>query len=252
MWRSHLALHTVRRAGVPGVVTPRGSIRRALSCTAMKTNPRAVLCAVVVGLVMTGCATPKPLPADVEQADGGGLFKSIPVGERPAAPDLAGGTVDGRSVRLSDYRGQVVVVNAWASTCGPCRVESPDLERAHRELKGRDVQVLGVSTDASRPNALAFERDLGLSYPSLYDPTGKLLLRFEKGSLNPQLIPSTLVIDREGKLAARTQQALSEEKLRKMLKPILAEKFAGLPAVRCPPCARFGPSTVSPGLSTVR
>ncbi|MDX3619705.1 TlpA family protein disulfide reductase, partial [Streptomyces europaeiscabiei] len=63
-----------------------------------------------------------------------------------------------------------------------------------------------------------------VDYPSLYDPTGKLLLRFEKGSLNPQLIPSTLVVDRDGKLAARTQQALSEEKLRKMLKPILAEK----------------------------
>lgn len=71
---------------------------------------------------------------------------------------------------------------------------------------------------------VAFEEQYKVDYPSLYDPTGKLLLRFEKGSLNPQLIPSTLVVDRDGKLAARTQQALSEEKLRKMLKPILAEK----------------------------
>ncbi|MEV6378377.1 redoxin domain-containing protein [Streptomyces sp. NPDC051773] len=190
----------------------------------MKTNPRAVLCAVVAGLVMTGCATPKPLPADAEQADGGGLFKSIPVGERPAAPDLTGGTVDGRSVRLSDYRGQVVVVNAWASTCGPCRVESPDLERAHRELKGRDVQVLGVSTDASRPNALAFERDLGLSYPSLYDPGGKQFLKLPDGLVNPRILPFTLFVDRAGRIAGAVQSTVTEEDVRSVVTPMLEEE----------------------------
>ncbi|MDX3644431.1 TlpA disulfide reductase family protein [Streptomyces sp. MB09-02B] len=205
----------------------------------MKTNRRAALCVVMAGLAMTGCATPKPLPTDVEQAEragqsgqsgeaplagGGGLFKSIPVGERPAAPDFAGGTVDGGSVRLSDYRGQVVVVNAWASTCGPCRIESPDLDRAQRKLKGRDVQVLGVSMDVSRPNALAFQRDLGLSYPSLHDPGGKQLLKLPNGLVNPRILPFTLFVDRAGRIAGAVQSTVSEEDVRSVVTPMLEEK----------------------------
>ncbi|ULR52038.1 TlpA family protein disulfide reductase [Streptomyces deccanensis] len=203
----------------------------------MRTNPRAAaLCVVVAGLVMTGCATPKPLPTDVEQGEQGeqagrgergargGLFKSIPVGERPAAPDFAGSTVDGGSVRLSDYRGQVVVVNAWASTCGPCRVESPDLDRAQRELKARDVQVLGVSTDASRPNALAFQRDLDLSYPSLHDPGGKQFLKLPGGLVNPQILPFTLFVDRAGRIAGAVQSTVTEEDVRSVVTPLLEEE----------------------------
>ena len=72
--------------------------------------------------------------------------------------------------------------------------------------------------------SLAFEREQGVTYPSLYDPTGKLMLRFEKGTLNPQAIPSTLVLDRQGRIAARSLAALSEDKLRKMIAPVLAEK----------------------------
>ncbi|MDT0573569.1 TlpA disulfide reductase family protein [Streptomyces sp. DSM 3412] len=207
----------------------------------MKTNPRAALCVVLAGLAMTGCATPKPLPTDVEQAeqaeragrsgpsgearlaDGGGLFKSIPVGERPPAPDFAGSTVDGGSVRLSDYRGQVVVVNAWASTCGPCRVESPDLDRTQRKLKARDVRVLGVSTDASRPNALAFERDLDLSYPSLHDPGGKQFLKLPNGLVNPAILPFTLFVDRAGRIAGAVQSTVSEEDVRSVVTPMLEE-----------------------------
>jgi len=71
---------------------------------------------------------------------------------------------------------------------------------------------------------VAFDKQYGIGYPSLYDPTGKLMLRFKKGTLNPQAIPSTLVIDREGKIAARSLAALSEDKLRKMISPVLAEK----------------------------
>ncbi|WP_254407890.1 TlpA disulfide reductase family protein [Streptomyces sp. AC495_CC817] len=208
----------------------------------MKTNPRAVLCVVVAGLAMTGCATPKPLPTDVEQgeraagagqsgqsgddarlAGGGGLFKSIPAGERPVAPDFAGDTVDGGSVRLSDYRGRVVVVNAWASTCGPCRVESPDLDRVQRELKERDVQVLGVSMDVSRSNALAFQRDLALSYPSLHDPGGKQFLKLPNGLVNPRILPFTLFVDRAGRIAGAVQSTVTEEDVRSVVTPMLEE-----------------------------
>jgi peroxiredoxin len=195
----------------------------------MKTNPRAILCGVLAGLAMAGCATPKDLPTDVEQAERArageaALFRSIPAAERPAAPDFAGTTVDGEPVRLSDYRGRVVVVNAWASTCGPCRTESPDLDRAQRTLKSRGVRVLGVSTDAARQNALAFQQDLGLTYPSLHDPGGKQFLKLPNGLVNPRILPFTLFVDREGRIAGAVQSKVSESDVRDAVTPLLKEK----------------------------
>ncbi|GGW92575.1 TlpA family protein disulfide reductase [Streptomyces lomondensis] len=146
-------------------------------------------------------------------------------GERAKAPDLSGKTVDGKQLDVAAYKGKVVVVNVWGSWCPPCRAEAPGFEKVWKDLEGKGVQFVGINTrDTSTGPALAFEKAYGITYPSLYDPTGKLMLRFERGTLNPQAIPSTLVFDREGKIAARSLQALSEEKLRKMIAPVLAEK----------------------------
>ncbi|WP_309094839.1 TlpA disulfide reductase family protein [Streptomyces sp.] len=146
-------------------------------------------------------------------------------GERADAPDLSGKTVDGKQLDVDDYKGKVVVVNVWGSWCPPCRAEAPGFQKVSQDLKDEGVQFVGINTrDTSTGPALAFEKAYGVTYPSLYDPTGKLMLRFERGTLNPQAIPSTLVFDREGRIAARSLQALSEEKLRKMIAPVLAEK----------------------------
>ncbi|MER8224027.1 TlpA disulfide reductase family protein [Streptomyces sp. NPDC094143] len=146
-------------------------------------------------------------------------------GERADAPDLSGKTVDGKQLDVDDYKGKVVVVNVWGSWCPPCRAEAPGFQKVSEDLKDKGVQFVGINTrDTSTGPALAFEKAYGVTYPSLYDPTGKLMLRFERGTLNPQAIPSTLVFDREGRIAARSLQALSEEKLRKMIAPVLAEK----------------------------
>ncbi|WP_210592690.1 TlpA disulfide reductase family protein [Streptomyces sp. GESEQ-35] len=150
---------------------------------------------------------------------------TVQQGERAAAPDLSGGTIDGKQLDVASYKGKVVVLNVWGSWCAPCRAEAPGFEKVYKDLKGQGVQFVGINTrDTSTKNALAFEKQYGVTYPSLYDPTGKLMLRFEKGTLNPQAIPSTLVLDRDGKIAARSLAALSEDKLRKMLNPVLAEK----------------------------
>ncbi|MEV5316099.1 TlpA disulfide reductase family protein [Streptomyces sp. NPDC052687] len=145
-------------------------------------------------------------------------------GERAKAPELSGKTIDGKRLSTADYRGKVLVLNFWGSWCGPCRLEAENFEKVHKDLKDQGVQFVGINTrDTSTTPALAFEEEQGITYPSLYDPTGKLMLRFEKGTLNPQLIPSTLVIDRDGRIAARALSALSEEKLRGMIEPVLAE-----------------------------
>ncbi|AWW38255.1 MULTISPECIES: TlpA family protein disulfide reductase [Streptomyces] len=144
---------------------------------------------------------------------------------RAPVPDLSGKTVDGGQADIADHKGKVVVLNVWGSWCPPCRAEAKNFEKVYQDTKDQGVEFLGINTrDASVGPARAFEEEYGVSYPSLFDPTGKLMLRFEKGTLNPQAIPSTLVVDRDGRIAARALQPLSEDKLREMLAPVLAEK----------------------------
>lgn len=84
---------------------------------------------------------------------------------------------------------------------------------------------MGINTrDNEQQQAKAFEETYGITYPSLFDPAGKLMLRFPKGTLNPNAIPSTIVLDKEGKIAARTLVAVTEEQLRSMIDPLLAEQ----------------------------
>lgn len=150
---------------------------------------------------------------------------TVAEGERTPAPDLSGKTIIGKTLDLADFKGKVVVLNVWGSWCNPCRAEAKYFAKVSKAYAGKGVQFVGINTrDTSTGAALAFEKDWDITYPSLYDPTGKLLLRFDKGTLNPQAIPSTLVLDRDGKIAARSLSALSEERLLKMLKPVVAEK----------------------------
>jgi len=152
-------------------------------------------------------------------------ISTVAKGERSAAPDLSGETVDGKQLDVADYKGKIVVLNVWGSWCPPCRAEAPNFVKVAKDTAAQGVQFVGINTrDPSTAPAKAFEEEQGITYPSLYDPTGKLMLRFKKGTLNPQAIPSTLIIDRDGNIAARTLQALSEDKLREMLAPVLAEK----------------------------
>ncbi|MFF6997974.1 TlpA family protein disulfide reductase [Streptomyces sp. NPDC008313] len=183
--------------------------------------------AAVAALVLTACGS-----GGTQGGSGGTGFvtgkdgiSTVKKGDRASAPDLSGKTVDGKQLDVADYKGKVVVLNVWGSWCPPCRAEAPNFAKVAEETADQGVQFVGINTrDSEIGSARAFEKEHGIGFPSLYDPTGKLMLRFEKGTLNPQTIPSTLVIDRDGKIAARTLQALSEEKLHEMLDPIVAEK----------------------------
>jgi thiol-disulfide isomerase/thioredoxin len=152
-------------------------------------------------------------------------ISTVAKGERRAAPRLQGETLDGGRLDTADYKGKVLVLNVWGSWCAPCRAEAKHFVKVSEETKDQGVQFVGINTrDADVQPALAFEEEEGITYPSLYDPTGRLLLRFDKGTLNPQAVPTTLIIDRDGRIAARGLGAQSEEKLREMLDPVLAEK----------------------------
>nr|WSX50457.1 TlpA family protein disulfide reductase [Streptomyces sp. NBC_00974] len=147
--------------------------------------------------------------------------------DRTAAPKLDGETVDGQTLDTTTLKGKVVVLNVWGSWCPPCRAEAKYFAKVSKDLAdaGQEVAFVGLNTrDNSKQNAASFEETYGITYPSLFDPDGKLMLRFPKSALNPNAIPSTIVLDREGKIASRTLAAVNEEQLRSMIDPLLAEK----------------------------
>ena len=127
---------------------------------------------------------------------GNGVATFIPKADRKAAPVISGPTLDGGNFVATP--GKVLVLNVWASWCSPCRAEAPALEEL--SLAHPEVQFLGVLTRDSLVAARAFVERFGITYPSLTDDA--LLLTFH-GQLTPNAIPTTLIIDAEGNVAAR-------------------------------------------------
>ncbi|MCK1813916.1 TlpA family protein disulfide reductase [Streptomyces sp. XM4011] len=176
--------------------------------------------------VLTACsgASAGPSGGNSNIVQGTGQITHVPAGERQPLPDLSGETTEGEELDLADYRGGILVLNVWGSWCAPCRAEAPNLVTVAEDLAEDGVQFVGINTrDLDAANARSFDERFGVPYPSLYDPSGKLLLQFPKGSLNPQAIPSTLVVDPEGNIAARALKPLTEEELRSAIEPVLAE-----------------------------
>jgi thiol-disulfide isomerase/thioredoxin len=187
---------------------------------------RAALCAVLAGLAalvaFAGCGNGGKDSVDV--ASGGyGFVKQAakrdfaPVGDRRAAPALSGSTVTGPRLDLASLRGKVVVVNFWASWCAPCRAETPGLVGLAKD--NPNVAFVGVNEKDSPSAARAFVRDHDVPYPSLVDKIGTLAARWP----TPPGLPSTFVLDREGRLAARFSGGVVVSDLAPVLQRVQAE-----------------------------
>ncbi|TDW88117.1 thiol-disulfide isomerase/thioredoxin [Kribbella pratensis] len=148
---------------------------------------------------------------------GNGNVSTFAAGDRKAAPELTGKTLDGKTWTLSEQTGKVVVLNVWGSWCPPCRKEAPELVAASKEL-GSGVQFIGLNTrDLDPAPAKKFVQEFGVPFPSIYDPNGKALLRF-RGQISPKAIPTTLVIDKDGKVAGRVVGEVTKQTLLGMVK----------------------------------
>ncbi|HEX3196041.1 MAG TPA: TlpA disulfide reductase family protein [Propionibacteriaceae bacterium] len=144
----------------------------------------------------------------------------VPPDQRKELPTISGpGLGSNKSISTQDFRGKVVVINVWGSWCPPCRKEAPDLQAASVETK--DIaQFVGItSKDYDPAPAEAFVRSFKITYPSIYDPTGKTLLAFA-GELPPSAIPSTMIIDRQGRLAVRVLSEVSKITLVDMINDV--------------------------------
>ncbi|MFI9269387.1 TlpA family protein disulfide reductase [Kitasatospora sp. NPDC052896] len=188
----------------------------------------AAITAAVAVLTLAGCSSTGADSGATSQAGfvmGADGIDTVAAADRQPAPAISGNDLEGKPVSLADYKGKIVVLNIWGSWCSPCRAEAKGLEQVYQKYQSQGVQFLGINTrDTDPTNARIFEQDNGITYPSIYDPDGTQILKFPKGSLNPQAIPTTIVIDREGRLAARALRALPPGDLESMLTPVLAEK----------------------------
>lgn len=187
--------------------------------------PAAALAAV---LLAAGCANDPAETAgsageDSRYISGDGTATEFAPDEREDVPAYTGETLDGGEVSFADYEGGVLVLNVWASWCGPCRSETPVLNEVHGDFADRGVEFLGVNIKDDRDAAEAFERKQEVAYPSLYDQPGEVPQAF-RDTVPPQAIPSTLVIDPEGRIAARVIGETNYDQLTGLVQAVVEEQ----------------------------
>jgi peroxiredoxin len=172
----------------------------------MLTFRRAVPAASLIAiLAVSGCTGHGAVKQDVSDTKGytsGNLALTyVGVSHRHAAADVSGSLLDGSHFDLSAWRGKVVVVNFWGSWCAECHAEAQALQQVYANDRGMGVEFLGVDIRDDVPSAKEFERKYGVTYPSLDDPDNRVALRFR--GIPPDATPTTLVLDRSGRVAAR-------------------------------------------------
>lgn len=176
----------------------------------------------LLGLLLTGCSS---LSGTGEKGylTEDGQVRTVPAAERGEPIELSGEDLDGNPLDLTDLRGQVVVVNVWGSWCAQCRTEMPDLVEAAAETEGT-AQFVGINIrDSSTAQAKSFTRKFGVTYASFYSPDGKALLPFSD-TIPPRAIPSTVVLDVEGRVAAAIIGVLpSKLTLTELIEEVAAE-----------------------------
>lgn len=162
----------------------------------------------LVGLLAYGLSSSEP-DRDIDEA--------LASGEAVEAPELELARLSGEGTgSLADYRGQVVVLNVWASWCKPCRDESPLLQRWHERMRSAGGTVLGVDVLDVTADARAFVREYGLTYPMLRDPDGEAL-----GELGVIGYPETFVLDRDGRIVAVKRGPVDEQWMQDEVAPLL-------------------------------
>jgi thiol-disulfide isomerase/thioredoxin len=180
----------------------------------------ALVFAGVCILLLTGCsASTTSNTSDTGYISGDGSTVLVAPEERGEAISLAGETLDGTQLDIADWQGKPIVINLWASWCGPCRSEAVDLEKSYLQFKDQGIEFLGLNTRDGLAAAKAFNDRFKTSYPSIRDKDGQLTLVF--GNLGPAATPSTIILDSQGRVAARILGPTTESELRVVISAVL-------------------------------
>jgi thiol-disulfide isomerase/thioredoxin len=163
--------------------------------------------------------------ADQGFISGDGTVTQLAASDRKDPVEFRGTTLAGKPFNLRSLRGDVVVVNVWASWCAPCIAEAPGLQKVYEQTEAEGVRFIGINTEADQAAARAHERRFEVTYPSLADDGGRVLLRL-RGSLPPTATPSTLVLDRNGRVAARVIGRVDASTLQSLVDDARAEPVA--------------------------
>ena len=185
----------------------------------------ALLIVSALFITLTGCSS-----SDVDQTTPGTRYEfngATPAGQaieatrRAVAPSFSGELLDGTPFDSADLAGDIAVINFWGSWCAPCRVETPEFQDVYAELRDEGVQFLGVDVKDDRQMASAFMTNVGAEYPSMFDPRGEVALAFRGFPAN--VVPSTIVLDTEGRVAGVYTGAVTRDDLQSVLSSLLQE-----------------------------
>lgn len=154
-----------------------------------------------------------------------GRVETIPAAQRGEALSFTGTDVDGKTVSSTDFTGDVLVLNFWYAACGPCRAEAPVLEQTYQDTKAEGAHFLGVNIYDGPEQATSFDETYEITYPSIL-ARGDVDLKLAFADWTSlQAAPTTLVVDREGRVAARLFGQLPDATtLRDLVDDTLAEK----------------------------
>jgi thiol-disulfide isomerase/thioredoxin len=187
------------------------------------------LAAVAVLLGGTGCSEdPNSIAAQARAGDqkgyvsGDGAVETIPEADRAEPVELRGELLDGTSWDSASARGEVVVVNVWGSWCAPCVAEAPDLQKTWAGLQAdkAPVEFMGIDFREDPARGAAFAKKAGITYPSLTDESGVAILALQGKA---PTVPTTLVLDIEGRIAARVNGPVSATTLRGLVDDVVAQ-----------------------------
>ena len=178
--------------------------------------------------LLGGCASNDPLANQVTEDDytsSDGSITELALSNRDEPISFeSSNTTNDSTIRSSDYVGSVLIVNFWYAACPPCRFEAPDLAELAAQYADRGVQFLGINVYDDVAVANSFERDFDIGYPSILDvETGEARLAFA-GQLPPNGIPTTIIVDRQGRVASRLSGAILDRAVfEDMIESVLAE-----------------------------
>lgn len=184
------------------------------------------LTALTLGL--SGCAQEDALAQQAKAGDnknyvaGDGSVTEFAAGDRKSAIQVNGTLFNGTTVAPADFQGKVTVLNFWFAACAPCRVEAPILEELHHEFKDQGVQFFGVNLRDEKATSEAFEKTFSLTYPSFDDKDGGVLLAVS-GLVPPGAVPTTLVLDKQGRVASRVLGEVQKGTLKALIAAAVAE-----------------------------